>query len=69
MLYDILSILDEEKMTVLFLREQEGGKFIFPQQDYACDALASEIVGRARATDHHSSSHSRMMCVMFLQVR
>ena len=42
MLYDILSILDEEKLTVLFLKELEGG--IFPLQDDVSDVLASEIV-------------------------
>ena len=59
MLYDILSILDEEKLTVLFLKEQEGGKLIFPVplQDDVSDVLASEIVGRARAPSVVVCSH------------
>ena len=57
MLYDILSILDEEKLTVLFLKEQEGGKLIFSLQDDVSDVLAREIVGRARAPSVVVCSH------------
>ena len=46
----LAKLVDKEKLTVMFLREQEEGKFVFPQQDDVPDVHANEKVGRARAT-------------------
>ena len=47
----VAKLINTATLTVKFLRQQEGGKFKFPQQDDVSDVLLRDIIGRVNATE------------------